>query len=54
LVNPYDISATAQAMHDALSMPDEERAERNRRLAAAATALTPQQWFVDQLTALGG
>jgi len=52
LVNPYDVSATAQAMHEALAMPADERAERSRRLAASAGALPPQQWFADQLAAL--
>ncbi|MFE4175181.1 trehalose-6-phosphate synthase [Streptomyces sp. NPDC056909] len=51
-VNPYDITATARALHEALSMPLDERAERSKRLAASATALPPQQWFLDQLTAL--
>ena len=54
LVNPFDVQATAEALHQALSMPAEERAERSRRLAAAATALPPRQWFRDQLTALRG
>ncbi|MBL3805256.1 trehalose-6-phosphate synthase [Streptomyces sp. BRB081] len=53
-VNPYDVSATARALHDALMMPPSERAERSKRLAAAATALPPQRWFLDQLEALGG
>ena len=52
VVNPYDITATAAALHEGLSMPAEERAERAKRLAATATALPPQQWFLDQLTAL--
>ncbi|MFJ9031999.1 trehalose-6-phosphate synthase [Streptomyces sp. NPDC102274] len=52
VVNPYDISATAAALHEALTMPADERAERAKRLAAAATALPPRQWFLDQLTAL--
>ncbi|WP_418957771.1 alpha,alpha-trehalose-phosphate synthase (UDP-forming) [Streptomyces tritici] len=51
-VNPYDVSATAQALHEALSMPAAERAERTERLAAAATALPPQRWFLEQLAAL--
>ncbi|MEW2588276.1 alpha,alpha-trehalose-phosphate synthase (UDP-forming) [Streptomyces virginiae] len=51
-VNPYDVSATAEALHAALSMPDEERGERTKRLAAAATALPPAQWFTAQLSAL--
>jgi trehalose 6-phosphate synthase len=53
-VNPYDVTGTAQALHEALSMRPEERAERCKRLAAAATALPPAQWFVDQLEALRG
>ncbi|MEU6469703.1 trehalose-6-phosphate synthase [Streptomyces massasporeus] len=53
-VNPYDITGTASALHEALSMRPEERAQRSKRLAAAATALPPAQWFVDQLDALRG
>ncbi|MEW2545848.1 trehalose-6-phosphate synthase [Streptomyces sp. NPDC047002] len=51
-VNPYDITATAHALHEALTMPDDERARRTKRLAAAATALPPTRWFLDQLEAL--
>ncbi|TPQ19294.1 alpha,alpha-trehalose-phosphate synthase (UDP-forming) [Streptomyces sporangiiformans] len=51
-VNPYDVVATARALHEALTMPLDERAERTKRLAAAATALPPAQWFLDQLHAL--
>ncbi|GGX47064.1 alpha,alpha-trehalose-phosphate synthase (UDP-forming) [Streptomyces fructofermentans] len=51
-VNPYDVSGTARALHRALTMPLDERAERTKRLAAAATALPPAQWFLDQLRAL--
>ncbi|MBL1081845.1 trehalose-6-phosphate synthase [Streptomyces actinomycinicus] len=53
-VNPYDIGGTARALHEALGMPAEERAERSKRLAAAATALPPARWFLDQLEALTG
>lgn len=52
VVNPYDELGTADALHEALIMPDQERAERTKRLAVAATALPPQQWFLDQLHAL--
>lgn len=52
VVNPYDVTATARALHEALSMPASDRSERTKRLAAAATALPPQQWFLDQLRAL--
>ncbi|MDX2709865.1 trehalose-6-phosphate synthase [Streptomyces sp. PA03-6a] len=53
VVNPYDIRATANALHQALSVSHGERAEATKRLAAASTALPPQQWFLDQLRALG-
>ncbi|MDX2678792.1 alpha,alpha-trehalose-phosphate synthase (UDP-forming) [Streptomyces sp. NY05-11A] len=52
VVNPYDILETAQALHEGLTMKPEERAERTKRLSAAATALPPAKWFLDQLTAL--
>ncbi|MGC0339821.1 alpha,alpha-trehalose-phosphate synthase (UDP-forming) [Streptomyces sp. SLBN-8D4] len=52
VVNPYDVEQTAAALHEALTMPVHERAERAKRLAAAATALPPAQWFLDQLNAL--
>ncbi|MFI5620423.1 trehalose-6-phosphate synthase [Streptomyces sp. NPDC051567] len=51
-VNPYDVTETAEALHRALSMPDAERAERTKRLAAAATALPPARWFAAQLADL--
>ncbi|MFG3010218.1 trehalose-6-phosphate synthase [Streptomyces cinerochromogenes] len=51
-VNPYDIGGTARALHEALTLPAGERAERSKRLAAAATALPPARWFLDQLDAL--
>ncbi|QYX79208.1 alpha,alpha-trehalose-phosphate synthase (UDP-forming) [Streptomyces akebiae] len=54
VVNPYDVVATAAALHEALSLPPAERAERTKRLAGAATALPPTQWFLDQLRALEG
>src|SRR6266545_15743 len=52
LVNPFDVSQTAQALHDALSMPDAERQERWRRLRKAAVGLPPVPWFQAQLDAL--
>jgi trehalose 6-phosphate synthase len=52
LVNPYDIAGTADALHQALTLDRATRAARCARLAAAATALPPRQWFLDQLTAL--
>jgi trehalose 6-phosphate synthase len=51
-VNPYDVTGTAEALYEALTMPAGERGERTKRLAAAATSLPPAQWFLDQLNAL--
>jgi trehalose 6-phosphate synthase len=52
LVNPYDVSGTARALHEALMMPAAERRSRSARLAAAATALPPRDWLAAQLDAL--
>ncbi|MEO6884680.1 MAG: trehalose-6-phosphate synthase [Jatrophihabitantaceae bacterium] len=52
-VNPFDISAGAQALHDALTMPAAERAARAGRMRAAAVRLPPTEWFQAQLDALG-
>ncbi|WP_121747680.1 trehalose-6-phosphate synthase [Streptomyces sp. E2N166] len=52
VVNPYDVSGTAEALHEALSVGAGERAERSKRLAAAGTALPPARWFLEQLEAL--
>ena len=52
LVNPYDVSGTADALHAALSMPADDRNRRASALAAAATALPPGRWFAEQLAAL--
>lgn len=54
VVNPYDVVGTAGALHEALVMGAGERAERTKRLAAAATALPPAQWFLEQLRELEG
>ncbi|MGW0603486.1 alpha,alpha-trehalose-phosphate synthase (UDP-forming) [Streptomyces sp. NPDC002644] len=51
-VHPYDVNATARALHEGLTMPAGERAERTKRLVAAATATPPTKWFLDQLHAL--
>ncbi len=52
LINPYDISETAEAMHEALAMPDAERQRRSAALAATATAFRPARWLGDQLACL--
>jgi trehalose 6-phosphate synthase len=52
-VNPFDVSATAEALHAALQMSAGERSERAARMRAAAVLLPPTQWFQAQLDALG-
>jgi trehalose 6-phosphate synthase len=52
-VNPFDVTATAEALHAALSMSLDERAERADRMRAAAVRLPPADWFQAQLDALG-
>jgi trehalose 6-phosphate synthase len=51
-VNPFDVTATADALHEALSMPEGERVDRAKRMQAAVTALPPAEWFQAQLDAL--
>ena len=53
VVNPFDVSATAQALHDALSTPVEARRPGAERMRAAAIRLPPTQWFQAQLDTLG-
>ena len=53
LINPFDVTETAAALDNALSMPEDERARRCARLAEAAAALPPQTWFDQQVRALG-
>jgi trehalose 6-phosphate synthase len=52
LVNPFDVSGTAEALHAALSMPDGERQARTERLSAVSGRLPPAQWLSDQVAAL--
>ncbi len=52
LVNPFDVSGTAAALHDALMMSDEERIRRCRSLAAAGGAVPPAAWLASQVSAL--
>jgi trehalose 6-phosphate synthase len=51
-VNPYDVSATAAALHAALSQDPAQRAADCARLAELGGALPPQAWFADQLEEL--
>jgi trehalose 6-phosphate synthase len=52
LVNPFDISGTVQALHEALMMSDDERKLRSQSLAAAGSAVPPSAWLAGQLAAL--
>lgn len=52
LVNPFDVSETAEALHCALVTDPAERKARSDRLAAAACALPPDAWLRQQLNAL--
>src|SRR5581483_534404 len=52
VVNPYDVSETAAALHQALSMPDAERRRRSAALAATAASAPPARWLGDQLASL--
>ncbi|HVV76569.1 MAG TPA: trehalose-6-phosphate synthase [Mycobacteriales bacterium] len=52
MVDPLDVDATAEALHTALTMSADERAERHRKLAEIAAALPPRAWLQAQLDAL--
>jgi trehalose 6-phosphate synthase len=53
LVNPYDVSATANALHAGLIMPATERQRRSATIAGAAAARAPRRWLAEQVEALG-
>lgn len=52
-VHPYDLVQTAGALHEALSMPADEKARRAALLAGRAVARTPAMWLDDQLERAG-
>ena len=52
LVNPFDVSETADALYQALTMPDDERRDRYKRLRESAVALPPVPWFQAQVDAV--
>jgi len=54
LVNPYDVSATARALHEALCMSPQERRRRCAGIIAAASGAAPARWLADQLAGLSG
>ncbi len=51
-VNPFDVVATADALHTALSMGPDERAARASALKSAVRARTSAHWWDDQLAAV--
>jgi len=53
VVNPYDVTATAQALHAGLSMPDSERRRRSAEISGLAAARAPRRWLAEQVAALG-
>jgi trehalose 6-phosphate synthase len=52
LVNPYDVRATADALHAGLSMSATERQQRSKAIADVATARAPRRWLAEQIEAL--
>ena len=52
LVNPFDVSGTADALDRALAMDADERRARTDRLAEVSVRLPPSQWLADQVSAL--
>jgi trehalose 6-phosphate synthase len=52
MVDPFDVAATADAMHQALTMPADERRRRHLGLVEAAMAVPPKAWLRQQLDAL--
>ena len=52
-INPFDVSATADALHLALGMDTSEREARHGRLRAAVSSRTPRDWLREQLAAAG-
>jgi trehalose 6-phosphate synthase len=50
-INPFDVTATAEAIERAIELPDETRRSNARKLKSAATTTTPAQWLQMQLDA---
>jgi trehalose 6-phosphate synthase len=51
-INPFDLSETAEAIREALEMPEEERTRRARGLQRSALSHTPATWLAAQLRAI--
>jgi len=50
-VNPFDVAATADALHRGLAMPAADRAVHAKAVRSRAGARTPADWLADQLRA---
>ena len=50
-VNPYDVSGTADVLHEALSMAPADRAAHAAEVRKRAAARSPRDWLDDQLRA---
>lgn len=50
-IHPFDLSATATALGEALDLSGPERSERAALLRREATARTPADWLADQIAA---
>lgn len=48
-VNPFDVDEQAEALYEALTMPDDERARRARALRETIQANTVEEWVEAQL-----
>ncbi len=53
MVSPADIEGTAEAIHQALTMPFSERQRRGRALREAVEHEDVREWFQDQLADIG-
>ncbi len=53
IVNPFDVTATAEALHAGLSMPGTERRRRSAEISALAAARAPRRWLAEQVESLG-
>ena len=51
-INPFDLAETAEAIREALEMPQEERTRRARGMTRTIQAHTPPTWLADQLDAV--
>ena len=54
LVNPFDVTRTAEALHDALSARPQDRADTAAKLRRDAVAMAPDRWFQAQVDRVQG